>query len=226
MKTTIITFSLFVLAILSTLAQTPDYFNYQAVARNSNGDIIADENVNFTISILHGAIDGTIVYSETHSVTTNQFGLVTLQIGNGTNYTNNFSEVEWDQGMFFIEVKLNDIFMGTTQLLSVPYAKFADKAGNSFSGDYNDLINLPTSFDDEDSNPSNELQHFSVSMEGDTLFLSQTNFVIIPGISFANSSDSETVTDMDGNVYQTINIGSQVNMKLFCWEIRMKAYNI
>ncbi len=40
----------------------------------------------------------------------------------------------------------NYTIVGTSQLLSVPYALFSKTAGNVFSGNYNDLTNQPALF--------------------------------------------------------------------------------
>ena len=121
---------------LSTVsAQSPNAFSYQAVARASNGDLITEQEVSFRISILQGSTSGTSVYSETHSVNTNKFGLVNLKIGNGIS-GDDFTVINWANGPYFVKVEMDATGgttyaeMGTSQLLSVPYAKYADKAGN------------------------------------------------------------------------------------------------
>lgn len=77
------------------LAQVPDAFNYQAVVRNSSGEVIANQNVSFRISILQGSESGAVLYSETHTVSTNAFGLVNLKIGDGTVVSGVFSPGGW-----------------------------------------------------------------------------------------------------------------------------------
>ncbi|MEA1898614.1 MAG: hypothetical protein U9N53_13220 [Bacteroidota bacterium] len=80
------TVSLFLIIILYTLsiAQPPQSFNYQALIRDANGIILETQNVGIQISILTGTINGSSLYTETHSVSTNQFGLINLKIGMGT----------------------------------------------------------------------------------------------------------------------------------------------
>ena len=128
-------------------AQSPNAFKYQAIVRNNKGTIIANKSVEIQISILQGTVSGSAVFSETHTSTTNQFGLVNLEIGNGTIVSGGFSTINWANGPYFIKVVVNGTEIGITPLLSVPYAKYADKAGNGFSGDYNDLTNKPTNMD-------------------------------------------------------------------------------
>jgi len=109
------------------MAQTPQSFKYQAVARDASGEVIADQKVSFQISILQGSESGTTVYTETHVDSTNQFGLVTLEIGTGTT-SDDFTAIDWGNNTYFIQIEMDAsggtsyILIGTSQLLSVPYA--------------------------------------------------------------------------------------------------------
>ncbi len=115
-------------------AQAPQAIPYQAVARDNTGAALVNQNVSFQISIHDLIATGTIVYQETHSTTTNGLGLVTLQIGQGTPITGTLSAVNWGTGSKFIQVELDPTGgiaytdMGTTQLMSVPYALHAGSA--------------------------------------------------------------------------------------------------
>ncbi len=129
MKKTIILLLLFTLKEI--VAQ--DAINYQGIVRNNTGVLIANSQVNFRVSILSGSITGSSVYTETHSDTTNSFGLVNLQIGKGAVQSGLFSAIDWSAQMFMrVEIDAtggtNFIDMGTTQLLSVPYAFYAKDA--------------------------------------------------------------------------------------------------
>jgi len=116
-----------VFIFLAASSQAPQAFKYQAVVRNNAGDLITDQNVNFKIVILKGSVSGSEVYTETHSATSNANGLVNLEIGNGTS-TDDFSAVIWDSDSYFINIWVNGDEMGTSQLLSVPYALHAKTA--------------------------------------------------------------------------------------------------
>ena len=128
-------YTLFVALIISgsLMAQTPQSFNYQAVARDASGEVIADQKVSFQISILQSSESGTAVYVETHVDSTNQFGLVILEIGTGTT-TDNFTAIDWGNDAYFIQVEMDAaggtsyVLIGTSQLLSVPYALHAKTA--------------------------------------------------------------------------------------------------
>ena len=113
-------------------AQAPSKMNYQAVIRNISGDPIKNTNVSIEISILKGSSSGPTVFTETYSASTNAFGLVNLGIG--SNNPTGFSAIDWSDGLYFIKLKVNGTEMGTSQLLSVPYALYAKEAGNTGGG--------------------------------------------------------------------------------------------
>jgi len=111
-------------------AQAPESFSYQAIVRNTEGQPLVTQDIIFLFSIIKTTTGGTVVYTENHAVETNQFGLVTLAIGNGTDKTGNFTTIDWGADVYFLNVQVDigdAIFvdMGTTQLLSVPYALHA-----------------------------------------------------------------------------------------------------
>jgi hypothetical protein len=115
-----------------SFAQTPQKFNYQAVCRDNSGNIIAGQNVSLRLTIHDLLPGGNILYKETHSATTNNFGLVNIAVGGGTLDTGNFASIPWGLGDKYLEVELDMgsgfISVGTTQLLSVPYALYAENA--------------------------------------------------------------------------------------------------
>ena len=129
----IYTFVAVVLLAASIFAQAPQSFKYQAVLRDGSGNVKASTAVSINISILQGSASGTAVYSETHSATTNAYGLVNLDLGNGTPTTGTFANIDWSTGTYFVKVAIGGVDMGTSQLLSVPYALNA-KTAESVAG--------------------------------------------------------------------------------------------
>ncbi|MFM2266960.1 MAG: hypothetical protein RL757_401 [Bacteroidota bacterium] len=117
----------------SAKAQTPQLINYQAVVRDSLGEVIRNRAVNFRVSVLEGA-NGTTYYSEIHNATTNNFGVINFTIGGGTATSGNFSTITWETGNKFLKTEVdlnrngNYSLSGTQQLVSVPYALFAQNA--------------------------------------------------------------------------------------------------
>jgi hypothetical protein len=146
----------FLFLCVFTNAQAPQGLNYQAVARTADGVIIPTQNIGVRFSILDVSITGAVLYSETHTVTTNSYGLFTLTIGKGTPVTSTFPGINWASGTDkFLKVEIaaaggsNYQLQGTTQLLSVPYALYSEKTrliagnntinitnGNTITGNY------------------------------------------------------------------------------------------
>jgi len=156
----------------SLTAQTPQSFKYQAVVRDASGNVVADQAVSMQISILQGSTSGTAVYVETFTPTTNDFGLINLNIGAGTLVSGDLTTIDWSIDTYFIKVEM-DITGGTTyeeygtsQLLSVPYALHAKTAANIFSGNYSDLTGRPTNL----STFTNDAGYLTSFTETDPVF--------------------------------------------------------
>jgi hypothetical protein len=171
---------------LTSFAQAPQAFKYQAVARDASGNVLANKNVTFRISIIQGTVTGAIVYNELHSKTTNSFGLVDLEVGHGTSPSGDFSAIKWAVDQFFLKVEMDPAGgiafqnMGTSQLLSVPYALYSRDVQNN---------------NDADADPSNEIQDLSLS--ANTLKLSKS----APTVNLApyfDNTDSQTL-NLTGN---------------------------
>jgi len=115
-------------------AQSPEKMSYQAVIRNSSDQLVTGQPVGMQISILQGSASGTAVYVETQTPTTNINGLVSLEIGAGTVVSGDFSNIDWENGPYFVKTETDPTggttytIAGTSQLLSVPYALHAKTA--------------------------------------------------------------------------------------------------
>ncbi len=119
-----------------SFSQAPHTFSYQTVIRDVNWNIIPDQDVSILIRILEETPLGVVRYSEQHFVTTSKIGLVNLAIGGGNIYSGSFSDIDWGNHAYFVEVSVdieagdNYLLMGSTQLRSVPYALFAETSAN------------------------------------------------------------------------------------------------
>ena len=133
------------------LAQVPQKISYQAVVRNSAGELIRNQPVGVRISILQGTIDGTEVYKEIFNPNpqTNANGLVTFLVGSGIVISGTFSNIDWSDGPYFLKNEVDPTggttysIIGTTQLMSVPYALHA-KTAETFTGGVGKVLNPAT----------------------------------------------------------------------------------
>ncbi|WP_299837750.1 hypothetical protein [uncultured Tenacibaculum sp.] len=118
---------------IHAFAQTPEGFNYQSVVRDASGNIIANTAIGVQFKLHQATADGTVIYTETHTPTTNAYGVFSLVVGQGTT-ADTFSTIDWASNSHFLEVSIDTaggttyVSMGTTQLLSVPYALHAASA--------------------------------------------------------------------------------------------------
>ena len=111
-----------------------DAINYQAIIRNSDGSPVSNTLINVQITILNDLLNENFIYQETHQVTTNDLGMINLKIGMGTTFFGIFNQINWGATSHFVRIGVdlaggfNFETIGTTQLLSVPYALYAKKA--------------------------------------------------------------------------------------------------
>ena len=124
--------TLLLLSTIISFSQAPQGFNYQAIVRDAEGNIRANQGVQFQFRIQDLA--GNAIYSEAHTIVTNKYGLADgIVIGKGSTL-DDFSSVDWGNGTYYINVKVDGVDLGTTQLLSVPYALYALSAGSGSGG--------------------------------------------------------------------------------------------
>ena len=131
---------IFIATSLTVMAQAPDKISYQAIVRNSSDQILTNQSVGIQISLLEGSTSGNAIYVETQNPTTNNNGLLSIEIGTGTNTTGIFSDIDWGNNLYFIKTEIdptggtNYTITGISQLMSVPYALYAKTSGSSIPG--------------------------------------------------------------------------------------------
>ena len=201
-------------------AQSPGSFTYQAVIRNNTGTPIAETEIAVRISLLQGTPSGSLSYMETHNVQTNKYGLVNLNIGDGTVVSGNINDINWSTGPYFIKIEIdlsggnNFTEISTSQILSVPYALYAKTAGNF---DYENLTNKPTIPVINDYTISDD----SIWSSGKTkatidalmLRIERLESYVLDSLKDVWLTDSTGKTyDIDGNEYNFKRIGNQIWM--------------
>jgi hypothetical protein len=162
------------------MAQVPAGFTYQSAVRNASGETIADKAVKFRFSILQHSASGSAVYVETHSVNTNAFGLASMNIGMGIKVSGTFDPETWGEALHFLKVEIDPdngnsfAHMGTTQLLSVPYA-----------------FHAKTVEIEKDGDPTNEIQ--VLGLNGSDLSLSRGGGTVTLPVAEGDNWGSEVV---------------------------------
>ncbi len=197
MKKLLLSFAAMLMLCATMFAQAPSAFKYQAVARDASGQIMADKTMSVRTSIITGAL---VEYSETHTVTTNEFGLFTVEVGRGSPEQGDFMSIPWSQDAHSLRVEIdpaggsNFMFVGTSELLAVPYAVHAETV---------------TQNDDADADPTNEIQDLKVV--GTILRITGNPNPTYIDLSVANTDDQAITYDADN---YTINLenGGSVNL--------------
>ena len=151
MKRILLILSILVLSVI-VMAQAPQQFSYQALIRDAENEIVSNRVITLQVNIV--TTNGNVVYSETHQTATNENGVVSVAIGSGTT-TDDFSQIDWSKGEFFLQTTIDlgageQLVSGDSPLLSVPYAFYAEKAGNAVEVDLTDYakkLDIPEAVD-------------------------------------------------------------------------------
>jgi hypothetical protein len=128
---------LFLLFSIVGFAQVPQGMSHRGTAYTASGTILQNTPIIINVSILNGN-GGTAAYTETHNLTTNNNGQYNINIGQGTNPSALFSSIDWSSGDKWLEIKIapasnpTNFVTGTSQLMSVPYALYAESSSNGF----------------------------------------------------------------------------------------------
>ncbi len=211
MKTFKISLLCLLLCIMSAMsfAQTPEKMSYQAVFRNMYDRLITEQPVAVQISILQGGAEGTVVFQETQTVTTNADGIATFEIGGGTAVVGTLKDINWAEGPYFLKAEMDPeggedfTVNGAVELVAVPYAFYANASAGEFSGKYEDLTGAP----EIPVVPTNisELENTSGFMDkeaqqlvktGNTLTLTEaTNIVELPAFNVFESDPTKNVVN-------------------------------
>jgi len=183
-KTTLLLLTL--LLSYATFSQTGG-FNYKALLID-NGTALNTQSVTLKFTVLENGI--TSIYQETQTTTTDANGIVSVNIGEGTVLSGTFSSINWGNNPHFLKVEVDTgsgfADFGTSEFKTVPYAKYADKAGNVFSGNFSDLNGIPTGLadgddvNDADHSTTNELQTLTFDNSSRQLTITNGNSVTIP----------------------------------------------
>ncbi len=192
----------------------PKGMNYQAVARDEKGYELKNKELEVRISIIANESSGPVEYTESHSPTTDKYGLFSLVIGQGSfvsGLVSDFSEINWGSGVHFLKVEVDFgaglKSMGLTQLLAVPYALYSGTSANVPLDDqklaYDPLkrelsledggkVDLTGLYKDSDADSTNELQY--LSWNGQALSISGRNSITLTDL--INDADADSTNEI------------------------------
>ena len=206
MKKLTITFSLVIAVTILAITQPPQAFKYQAVVHDNTGEILQNQEVGIRISIHDETAGGTIVYQETFTESTNDFGLLNIEIGTGTTTIGNFHYIDWENNSKYLELEIdpdgstNYTSIGTSKIVSVPYALLAKNVANPDDGDWttsgNDLyaansgkVGIGTSY------PDGKL---SINAPSGTILIPSTTKGLVIKDGLINSGNEFEITEYLG----------------------------
>lgn len=207
-----LTLTLAMFLSIAVFAQSPQAVCYQAVATDAAGIELQARDISVRATLFQGTINGAVVTQEIYSVTTDDFGLFNLEIGQGNAVAGTalFVDVDWAQGPFFLGMEMDPtggtdfVFLGKSQIVSVPYALYSEKSGsaqnavnaqNATNATYADTsfvaLTSLSAANDADTSATNEIQFLQYDENTGILNLTGSNE---PGVSIS-SFDGDTDPD-------------------------------
>ena len=128
-----------ILCLSTSIVNAQNTFRYQAVARDSTGAVLADQLIGVQIGIIQVESSLPPIYQEAHQVTTNSYGVLNLNVGDGMPLIGDFTNIDWSQESFMkVEIDVtggsNYDLTSLSEILSVPRALYAERAGSIEGG--------------------------------------------------------------------------------------------
>lgn len=192
-------------------SQMPKAFSYQAVVRDNAGKVVADKQVGVKIEILKGSAESEeVVYSETLTPTSTKTGTVNLMIGNKD--AARFADIEWGAATYFLRINMdlqggsNYEVVSTTQMLPVPYALYAEKAGSVVDNGGGGNIEPETPEIPENNKPLFSLvplysgsypRDLMKALSGETVVLNNYSFLVFY-IQYLTGIDLQLTAEIEG----------------------------
>ncbi len=128
MQKKLLIFGIFTLLYLTAAAQSVSKMSFQAVVRNANNELLVNEEVQVIVSFMNNSPNSATVYSEQHRVRSNQNGLISLLVGDGTILFGDFQQITWNNAYIKTEITFNDYTTTDTKpATAVPLAYYAQR---------------------------------------------------------------------------------------------------
>ena len=209
---------LLLIAPIAILAQTTDVINYQAIVKDSDGNMVKNTPITLIVSIIVSEANGSVVYEETHDITTDDNGYFYTHIGDGET-TDNYEAINWGSSRHFLktEYDFNDgsafLLAGLSELTSVAYANYAnsyDETDPMFNNSVaKGITEADTAFWNNSASPA----------ETDPIFTNST----AKGITEADTATWNYTADINTNKYINAFVGIRTAPDIS--PITIKAYD-
>jgi hypothetical protein len=180
--------SLLVLLIAPAAAQAPALFSYQLIARDPSGDPYVSQNITLRMIVWDGSAN---VYREDHYVTTDENGLINLNIGNGLNKVGDIGSIDWGNGPYSWRIQIDPLggtsftTLGTYPMTSVPYSLYAGAAGNTDGSETR--VSAGTLINVSGTGTSGDPYSISSTVDGSETKLSAGSNITVSGSGTAGS---------------------------------------
>jgi len=204
MKNIIFTFAFLCILALNSFAQFPHAINFQAIARDANGDVMISTPIQIRLTIIDGSATGTEVYQELRALTTNSYGSFSFQIGRDANYVTigTFAGIDWNTGNKFLKIDYDPtnqfnwaLTLGTIEFVAVPFALSAETV--SF-------------IDATNAQDGDVLVYNSTTGMFEPQQIAGTNYTAGTGISISGTTISNTGDLSNTNEIQTLSLNTNI----------------
>ncbi|MEY2905044.1 MAG: hypothetical protein RJA52_1060, partial [Bacteroidota bacterium] len=99
----------FLLIAIQGFSQSNGGFSYQAVARDADGQPVANRQISVLFSILDGTDpeDKLLLYQESQQVMSNDYGLFSAEVGMGNTVLGDFATIDWSVPGLYLQVHID-----------------------------------------------------------------------------------------------------------------------